>query len=341
MIKALIFDFDGLIIDTEICVFNTWQEIYREFGVELHFDDWAKCIGASSHLFDPYENLEQLIGKPVEREEIRKRERKRIDELVEKLPILPGVKQYLQQAKTLGLSLAIASSSPHGWVDPHLERLKLKHYFDTIRCRDDVAAVKPDPALYNLVLEDLGVSPEDAIVFEDSPNGILAAHRAGIFCVAVPNQLTRHLSVDLAGFIFESLEEINLKQLLKKYDRRMKMAKIIAFCGLNCDECPAYIATQKDDDAERKRVAKMWAEEFNAPELTYDKINCDGCLQTDGRLFQHCLVCNIRKCGMERELENCAFCDDFACDKLEEFFGFVPEAKVNLQELRRKAGLVE
>lgn len=110
------------------------------------------------------------------------------------------------------------------------------------------------------------------------------------------------------------------------------MERIIAFCGLVCSECPAYLATQSDDDAERKKVAKMWSEEFNA-DISLEDINCDGCI-TDERVFRHCNVCQIRLCGKEKGILNCGYCDDYACENLTEFFKAVPDAKKVLDNVR-------
>jgi len=112
------------------------------------------------------------------------------------------------------------------------------------------------------------------------------------------------------------------------------MDKMIAFCGLICSECPAFIATQKDDDNERKKVAELWAKEYNSPDLKPEDINCDGCLSENGRLFGYCKTCDIRSCALEKNAKNCAYCDDYACEKLVKFFDMAPEAKNNLDEIR-------
>lgn len=109
---------------------------------------------------------------------------------------------------------------------------------------------------------------------------------------------------------------------------------MIAFCGLTCTECPAYIATQKDDDNEREKVAKMWSQEFNS-DIRLEDINCDGCLQDEGLLFNYCRECPIRKCGKEKGVLNCAYCDDYACEELNKFLEGVPDAKRTLEEIRK------
>ncbi|MDQ6643158.1 MAG: HAD family hydrolase [Chloroflexota bacterium] len=222
MIQALIFDFDGLILDTEMSSFLTWQEIYEEHDCELPFSTWAICIGGSAELFDPFEYLEQQIGRPVLREEIRLRRRLRHVQIVEEQPVLPGVEDYMLSAKRLGLKIGLASSSRHEWVDSHLTRLGLIDYFDSIKCFDDVKQSKPDPELYLAVLDALGVHGHEAIALEDSPNGVIAAQQAGIYCVAVPNPVTRQLPLEHADLCLSSLGDVSLEQLLEKVQQRAK-----------------------------------------------------------------------------------------------------------------------
>jgi len=114
------------------------------------------------------------------------------------------------------------------------------------------------------------------------------------------------------------------------------MDKIIGVCGLTCSDCPAYKATQSDDDAERKRVAEMWSKEYGA-EIKPEDINCDGCTVLEGKHFGHCSQCEIRACGLGREVQNCAHCSEYACEKLGKFFEMVPAAKETLDGI--KAGL--
>ena len=112
------------------------------------------------------------------------------------------------------------------------------------------------------------------------------------------------------------------------------MNKIIAYCGLVCSDCSAYIATQADDQAALEKVAAQWREEYNAPDITVESVLCDGCLD-GGRKCGHCADCEIRACGVERGVINCAHCSEYACERLEGFFGFAPDARVALDEIRR------
>jgi hypothetical protein len=117
----------------------------------------------------------------------------------------------------------------------------------------------------------------------------------------------------------------------------MMTERMIAYCGLICTECPAFIATQSDDRQALERVAAQWREEFSEPAITADAIVCDGCLGA-GRLSGYCSTCEIRACAVDRLgllwTVNCAHCDDYACQKLEDFLGHVPEARALLDQIR-------
>jgi len=112
------------------------------------------------------------------------------------------------------------------------------------------------------------------------------------------------------------------------------MDKIIAYCGLVCTECPAYIATQENDDAKRKNVADMWSKQYKMQVKTED-INCDGCNVAGKRLLGYCSVCEIRKCGQNHGVANCAYCVEYGCEKLNKFFAMAPHAKASLEEIRK------
>jgi hypothetical protein len=114
------------------------------------------------------------------------------------------------------------------------------------------------------------------------------------------------------------------------------MGTMIAFCGLDCGQCPAYLATQADDDQARAKVAEQWRVEFNTPGIQVSDINCDGCTAQEGRHFGHCFDCNIRSCGVERGVENCAYCAEYEdCAKLNAFLAQVPFAKACLDQIRQ------
>ena len=150
----------------------------------------------------------------LDQDEVLARQRQQESELILRQPVLPGVKNTLDAAVDLELKIGLASSSPCDWVEGHLERLELRGYFEQILASDDVELTKPDPALYVDACAALLVAPARALALEDSPNGAFAAKRAGMYCVAVPNPLTRELPFPEVDLRLESLAELPLEELL-------------------------------------------------------------------------------------------------------------------------------
>ena len=216
-LRAVIFDFDGLILDTEATGLKSWEDVYEEYGIEFPFDQWLKTIGGKAATdFDPYTYLDERTAEVIDRAAIKNRRDTYELKQLETQPVLPGVLERIREAKELGLKLGIASSSDANWVFTHLNRLGLIDEFEVIKTRDDVKHTKPDPELFNTVLAELAVSAEEAIVLEDSENGILAAKRAGIFCVVVPNSITSRLDLSQADLLLESLEQLSLRELVDR-----------------------------------------------------------------------------------------------------------------------------
>ena len=221
MIRALIFDFDGLIVDTESPALQSWQEIFTEYGHELSLDRWALNVGRSESL-DVVGDLQQLVGRTLDADALNARRRARHIQMIEALPILPGVVERIEEAHAMGLRLAVATSSSRQWVERHLKRLGLFQHFDVIRTRTDpdVGIGKPDPAVYLAALRSLPVEAGEAIALEDSPRGVEAAIQAGIFTVAIPNDVTRRMGVHGANLMLESLADMTLEQLVSVAERR-------------------------------------------------------------------------------------------------------------------------
>ncbi len=222
MIHALIFDFDGTILDTEEPEYRTWQEIYARYNATLPLEQWAKAIGSGPEAFDPFSYLEGQIGHPVDRDEIVAWRRERNREIIARNTALPGVETYITEAGRLGLKRAVASSSTHAWVTGHLSRLGLLQYFDYLHCGDEVVHRKPNPEIYLDVLKHFKITGNEAIVLEDSPNGVRAAKAAGIFCVAVPNVVTGHLRLDHADLRLASMADMPLEKLITLAEYRQK-----------------------------------------------------------------------------------------------------------------------
>lgn len=212
MIDALIFDFDGLILDTESPDFLSWKEIYADHGHKLTVDIWAQNVGGSWH--NQYDPLEAFLGHTLDRDEVRAQYKARARKIQLEQPILPGVQDYIKEAKEMGIKIGVASSSDHKWVDGNLDRLGLIHEFDVIVCADDVENVKPHPELFLTASARLDASPARTIVLEDSPNGARAAHDAGTFCVVVPNPLTAQLTFDHGHLRLNALSDVPLAQVV-------------------------------------------------------------------------------------------------------------------------------
>ncbi len=218
MIEAAILDFDGLILDTETPFHRSWEEIYREHGLSVSPAAWAGLLGSSADPAEAYELLERHLGRAIDRAAIRDRRTAREFELLKRASALPGVCELIEDAVTRGVRLAIASSSEREWVVGHLAAIGLLEPFEVIACAEDVAATKPAPDLYETALRSLGIPPERAIVFEDSVHGVAAAKAAGLFCVAVPNQVTRHLAFPAADLIVETLAGHSLSEFIEAAD---------------------------------------------------------------------------------------------------------------------------
>jgi HAD superfamily hydrolase (TIGR01509 family) len=220
VIKAVLFDFDGLILDTETQEYRALQEMFQEHGSELPLQVWAECIGTHADFFDPVTYLEEQLGKTIDRESFIKRRRERTTTLLQHEKALPGVEAYLTAAKDLGLKIGLASSSKYEWVSNHLKNLALFDAFQCIRTANDVEKVKPDPSLFLEAAKCLGVNPEECIVFEDSANGALAAKRAGMYCVIVPNKVTKGLAFGEVDHRLESLAEADLAYLIEQLTKQ-------------------------------------------------------------------------------------------------------------------------
>jgi HAD superfamily hydrolase (TIGR01509 family) len=217
-VRAFLFDFDGLILDTETASRAGWEWLYREHGFELPPEQWATLVGTIGAPWDPMDHLEQLVGGPIERGALDERRYAHELSLIETEELRPGIAEYLAAAERRGIKRAIVSSSTRRWIDMHLSRLERAVGWDAIVAADhDVSRAKPRPDLYLETLEMLGVDAADAVAFEDSPNGVRAARTAGIFCVAIPNNVTQDLGFDDADLVLESLADLPPEQLLARF----------------------------------------------------------------------------------------------------------------------------
>lgn len=212
--RALILDFDGLIVDTETPGFLAWQEVYEAEGAHLEVADWLNAVGYVNG-FDPRAHLTTLTGRTFDWTARDAFISQRARELIAAQPVLPGVRELIKQGLRLGYRLGVASNSTADWVLPNLERLGLREFFGAVCTVDMVARPKPQPDVYLAALAALGVATAvGSYAFEDSLPGVQAARAAGLRVVAVPNALTRHQDLSgadevkeagLAGFTLEAI----------------------------------------------------------------------------------------------------------------------------------------
>lgn len=213
MIRALVFDFDGLILDTETPLIDSYGDVHSAHGVPFDHAVFLRSVGHADYAFDPWHGFSPHADRAAL--EVERRARK--EERLRRQTLLPGVAALLDAAREGGLRVGLASNSEHAWVEPHLTRLGLLARFEFLACREDVASPKPEPDLYRLVLQHFGLRGREAIAFEDSHTGALAAKRAGLWCVAVPNASTAHHDFAHADLRVASLAACTLAALVARF----------------------------------------------------------------------------------------------------------------------------
>jgi HAD superfamily hydrolase (TIGR01509 family) len=201
MIRALIFDFDGLIFDTETPMIDAYGEIHRKRNMPFDRARFMRFVGTADQAFDPW----KAFGPAAPRSDLEAERLRLNQEFLAQKKILPGVVELIDEARQRGLPLAVASNSSHEHVDGYLKHLGLYEKFEFISCRTEGTPPKPAPDLYLAVLKKLGVEGDEALALEDSATGIAAARAAGLWCVAVPNESTREQDFAAAHLRLESL----------------------------------------------------------------------------------------------------------------------------------------
>lgn len=218
MIKGVIFDFDGLIIDTESVWFDSFKEVLLEMHtVELDLVRYSACIGTGNDVL--FELFNSIIGKQVNGEEIQRYALQKFREKMHTPILREGVKEYLEDAKHNNLTIGLASSSSRNWVCDYLEQLNILNYFNVINTKDDVMNVKPDPELYLKTLRECNLLSSEAIAFEDSVNGLTAAKQACIRCVIVPNPVTQNLPFEDYDFRLETMKQERIIEVINKVSK--------------------------------------------------------------------------------------------------------------------------
>lgn len=218
-LRAVLFDFDGTLWDSETAVYGVFRRLFAEHGQELTVQTWSAAIGTFDG-FDPYTSLNDLVGGGLDLEDIRDTTEERVRSATRKVPLRPGIDAFLRGLDDGVVLRALVSSDRSEWLVTHLERLGWPDGWAAMVCADgDATRAKPNPHLYEAALEVLGVPPSAALAIEDSPNGIRAARAAGLACLCVPNATTAGLDLSEADLVeptFEGLSVVDVWNALSR-----------------------------------------------------------------------------------------------------------------------------
>jgi len=206
-IRSVLFDFDGIIVDTEWAIYSAWRRTFEAHGHPLPLEIYTRCIGSDFATWSPKTHLEELTGNSFDWHDLdTRRQQEIVSELENSTPMI-GVSEMLDVLSACATPCAVVSSSSHHWVDGWLEKLGLIQHFETIVCRGDAPRIKPAPDLYLEAAKRLKLEAAACLVIEDSLNGILSAKAAGMTAWAVPNRVTAGLDFSPADRVFRSLAE--------------------------------------------------------------------------------------------------------------------------------------
>ena len=207
-LRALLFDFDGLMVDTEWPIYQAWCQTFRDYGQPLSLETFNQCIGTNFDTWSPKTHLEELTGTRIDWDPLDCARQSSIDKNLEGAPAMPGIPESVHAGRKSGLKLGVVSSSSHRWVDGWLQRIGLLDQFDLTVCRDDAPRIKPAPDLYLEAARQLELNPGSCLVVEDSVNGIKAAKAAGMPTVAIPNRVTACCDFSLADHVLSSASDL-------------------------------------------------------------------------------------------------------------------------------------
>ena len=206
--KAIIFDFDGVLVDTEWAIYQSWVKLFAREGQKISIETYSPCLGAGYSHWNPGDYLESLTGKKYDWETETPARQAVLEADLERMGLMDGALELLDWCREHDIPLAVASSSSRRWVAGWLEKLGIMKRFVGVFTRTDGYPVKPDPALFLAARECVGVAPDDCIIIEDSENGTISAQRAGIPCIAIPNRMTAAADFSRAKMVLHSLREL-------------------------------------------------------------------------------------------------------------------------------------
>lgn len=215
MLRAVVFDFDGTIADTEAIEYESWRAEFERHGAALDLSEWMQCVGAGHGAWDPLEALVAATGGQAEPHRALQRVHESVHSRLGSLAPRPGVLELIEEIASLDVPLAVASSSSSAWVHGLLDQLGLRRWFQAVATRDEVERAKPSPDLFDLALHRLRADPAGAVAIEDSPNGARAAHAAGLAVVVVPNPVTTESEFPVPHARYESFERLTALELAR------------------------------------------------------------------------------------------------------------------------------
>jgi HAD superfamily hydrolase (TIGR01509 family) len=206
--SAVLFDFDGVLVDTEWAIYQAWLRTFQAHGHDLPLEIYTHCIGSDFATWSPKTHLEELTGLAFDWHDLDARRQEEILGELTHEGTMPGVIGLLDQLTHAAIRRAVVSSSSHHWVDGWLEKLAFAEHFETVVCRGDAERIKPAPDLYLEAARRLGLAPADCLVIEDSLNGVKSAKAAGMSVWVVANRVTGGLDFSAADRIFPTLGEL-------------------------------------------------------------------------------------------------------------------------------------
>ena len=206
--RGIIFDFDGVLVDTEWAIYQSWVHLYAREGQEISIATYAPCLGAGYSHWDPAAHLEKLTGKTYDWEKETPARQAMLEADLERMGLMDGAAELLDWCAEQGIPVTVASSSSRRWVQGWLEKLGIYSRFAGVFTRTDGYAVKPNPALFEAAQQCMSLRKDDCLIIEDSENGTIAAQNAAIPCVAIPNRMTEYSDFSRAAYRCASLREL-------------------------------------------------------------------------------------------------------------------------------------